>query len=278
MKRERVGGCGLSVVRPPIERCYHTAGQRTTDDGRPTTGNLAKALFTACVFALLALALPAQTVGKLRLMVDPGNNFQFVLDHKYRLQQREVELATGAHHFSFWAPERVVLDTTLTVTENAMREVLIRLPFSSEYRAYQEELRGLKKRMWLEVALPSAVTLASGILTYSTYRQYKESHDQLAADEAAYRSGADPSQLAGLKEEVIPRHKDEFKDKRGIFFVSAGLFAAVAAGSAWMIVRYNKRSDPKFFDREKVKFDGLVWLPERDGQGLLLAGLHVNLR
>ena len=279
MRKENVAGCPLSVVRLPIRPVNDLCAATMTPDNRQrTTGNLGKALFSTCVFALLAIALPAQTVGKLRLMVDPGNNFQFVLDHTYRLQQREVELATGPHHFSFWAPERMVLDTTLIVTENTMREVLIRLPFSPEYRAYQEELRVLKKRMWLEVALPSALTLGAGILTYSAYRQYKTSHDQLSADEAAYRSGADPAQLAGLKEDVIPRHKDEFKDKRGVFFVSAGLLTAVAAGSAWMIVRYNKRSDPKFFDREKVKFDGLVWLPSPGSEGLWLAGLHVNLR
>ena len=241
-------------------------------------GTWAHVRMVTCIAILLACSSAAQTVGKLRLMVDPGNNFQFVLDHKYRMQQREVELATGQHHFSFWAPERVVVDTTLTVLENGTREVFVRLPYSAEYRAYQEELRVLKKRMWLEVALPSAVTLGAGILAYSTFKQYKNAHDQLSADEEAYRSGADPVQLAYLKGDIIPNHKSEFRDKRGIFFATAGLFTAVAAGSAWMIVRYNKRSDPKFFDREKVKFDGLVWVPTGNNGGMWLAGLHLNLR
>ncbi len=132
--------------------------------------------------------------------------------------------------------------------------------------------------MWLDVALPSVVTLGAGILCYSTFKQYKDAHDQLSADEDAYRLGADPAALAGLKQEVIPRHQDEFKDKRGVFYVSAGLFAAVAAGSAWMIIRYNKRPDPKFFDREKVKFDGLVWLPSENDGGMWLTGIHLDLR
>ncbi len=223
-------------------------------------------------------SLVAQTVGKLRLMVDPGNNFEFVLDHKYRMQQREVELSSGPHHFSFWAPERVVLDTTLNVVEGQQREVFVRLPYSEEYRAYQEELRVLKKRMWLEVALPSVLTVGAGILTLSTYKGYKDAHNQLEADQEAYRTGADPDRLADLKGESIPRHKDEFKDKRGVFYLSAGVFTAVAAGSAWMILRYNKRADPRFIDREKVEFDGLVWVPGTNGTGLWLAGLHINLR
>lgn len=245
---------------------------------QPAADSLLRTILFTFVLAASILSSSAQTVGKLRLMVDPGNNFQFVLDHKYRMQQREVELVTGPHHFSFWAPERKIVDTTLYVAENQTKEVLLRLPFSEEYRRYEEELRDLKKRMWLEVALPSAVTLGAGILTYSTYKQYQKAHDQLLADEEAYRSGADPEALASLKSDVIPRHKEEFADKRGVFYASLGLFTAVAAGSAWMIIRYNKRPDPKFFDHEKVKFDGLVWLPGTDGEGLWLTGVHMDLR
>jgi hypothetical protein len=245
---------------------------------RPTTNHRFRSVSLLFVLALLSIATRAQTVGKLRLMVDPGNNFQFVLDHKYRMQQREVELSAGPHHFSFWAPERVVFDTTFTVLQNEMREVFVRLPYSEEYRTYQEEWQRLRKRMWLEVALPSAVTLGTGILAYSAFRNYKNAHDQLQADEEAYRTGSDPAALAGLKGTVIPRHKDEFKDRRGVFLASAGVFAAVAATSAWMIIRYDKRPDPRFFDREKVRFDGLAWMPDRGGRGLLMAGLHINLR
>lgn len=274
------------MVRTTINRSRPAFGARGSGQSlmmpEPRTPDLGPAaipgLFLVVLLALSFASASAQTVGKLRLMVDPGNNFEFVLDHKYRMQQREVELSTGQHHFSFWAPERVVLDTNLNVLENQLREVFVRLPFSAEYRAYQEELRVLKKRMWLEVALPSALTVGAGILAFSTFKQYQDAHDRLSADEDAYRTGADPAQLTGLKEDVIPRHKDEFKDKRGIFFVTAGTFAAVAAGSAWMIVRYNKRSNPRFFDREKVKFDGLVWVPSREIGGMWFAGLHLNIR
>lgn len=223
-------------------------------------------------------SLSAQTVGKLRLMIDPGAGFEFVLDHKYRMQQREVELSTGPHHFTVWAPERSIVDTTFIVLENQTRDVVVRLPFSPEFRAYEEELRQEKKKMWLNVALPSAVTLGAGILTYSTFKQYKNAHDQLVADEDAYRTGADPRSLEELKSEVIPRHKNEFTDKRGLFFVSVGIFGAVAAGSTYLMTRYSKRPIPKFFDREKVKFDGLVWLPSGDDGGMWLTGIHLNLR
>jgi hypothetical protein len=236
-------------------------------------------LFLCMVAHMLPCAhVEAQTAGKLRLIIDPGSGFEFVLDHKYRMQQREVELSTGPHHFSIWAPQRMVMDTTLIVLPDQTRDVLIRLPFSAEYRAYEQELRDEKKKMWLRVALPTAVTIGAGIVAYSTFKRYRDAHDQLLADEEAYRSGADPRALDDLKSEAIPRHKDEFTDKRGLFYVSAGIFAAVAAGSAYMIIRNAKRPAPRFHDREKVKFDGLVWVPSRTDGGVWLAGLHLNLR
>ena len=231
-----------------------------------------------CLSLLSPVLTSGQSVGKLRLMIDPGAGFQFVLDHKYRMQQREIELGSGAHHFSIWAPQRMVVDTTLIVLPDQTRDVVIRLPFSPEFRDYEEAMRDEKKKMLYRVAIPSVLTLGAGILTYSTFRQYKQAHDRLLDDEEAYRTGADPRVLADLRSEVIPRHKSEFSEKRGLFFVSVGIFAAAAAGTTWMAIRNAKRPLPKFFDREKVKFDGLVWLPSQDHGGMWLAGLHLNIR
>jgi len=277
---EAVIGCRLSVVRLPTkaDRSLLRIGSIKPDNRQPTTDNMARSFMCTVVAVWAITSVVAQTVGKLRLMIDPGAGFEFVLDHKYRLQQREVELSTGPHHFTIWAPERTMVDTTFIVLENQTRDVMVRLPFSPEFRAYEEELRQEKKKMWLNVAVPAAATLGAGILTYSTFKRYRNAYDQLAADEAAYRTGADPRTLEDLKSEVIPRHKDEFTDRRGLFFVSVGILGAVAAGSTYMIMRYTKRPVPKFFDREKVKFDGLVWLPSVDDGGMWLTGVHLNLR
>jgi hypothetical protein len=281
--RGTVAGCWLFVARRhgrPLPNAAVSAAQQPTTNNQQHLGKRQRIRSITCllVLSMLCPSLLAQTVGKLRLMIDPGAGFEFVLDHKYRMQQREVELGTGPHHFTFWAPERSMVDTTLIVLENQTREALVRLPFSPEYRAYQEELRQEKKKLWLEVALPTAATLGAGILTYSTFKQYRDAHDQLSEDEDAYRLGADPRQLADLKSEVIPRHKSEFTDKRGLFFASVGILTAVAAGSAYMIIRHAKKPAPQFHDREKVKFDGLVWAPSGNDGGMWLAGLHLDLR
>lgn len=227
--------------------------------------------------AQMAQGLMGQTAGKLRLMIDPGAGFEFVLDKKYRMQQRELELSTGPHHFSIWAPQRMVVDTMLIVLPDQTRDVVVRLPFSPEFRDYEEALRQEKKKMLIRVAIPSALTFGTGILAYSTFRQYKKAHDRLVEDEEAYRTGSDPRTLADLKSEVIPRHKNEFSEKRALFFVTAGIFTVAAAGTAYMAIRNAQRPMPKFFDREKVKFDGLVWLPSGERGGMWLAGLHLDI-
>ena len=56
----------------------------------------------------LTILSTAQSAGKLRFSIDPPTGYQFVLDHKVRMAQQEVELSAGPHHFSFWAPQRMV--------------------------------------------------------------------------------------------------------------------------------------------------------------------------
>ena len=90
-----------------------------------------------------------QTTGTLRLFIDPGNDFQFVLDHKYRMQQREVTLAEGPHDFTFWAPKYRMIDTTITVVANTVNSFTLRLPVSAEYMAWQREMSRYKRQVVL---------------------------------------------------------------------------------------------------------------------------------
>ena len=234
-------------------------------------------LLPLLLILLLPLSTAAQTVGKLRFTVDPGSNYSFVLDHKFRMQQREVELTEGPHHFTFWAPQRRMLDTTLAVEAGRTREVWIRLPYSTEFVAYERELTRQKNENWLKMALPSAVTLGTGILAWSSWRRYKEAHDRLVEADELYRTSSDPQELADLRSVIIPSDKQAFKDRQRVWAISAGAFTAVAAVSTWMIVRTARQKAPTFQDAEKVRFDGLVWLPGERG-GMVLTGMHIDLR
>lgn len=215
----------------------------------------------------------AQGSGKLRLMVEPAKGSSYVLDHSFRLQQPEVELTPGPHHFSFWAPMRRVVDTTLVVEPGRATDVLLQLPVSEEYRSYLAEVDRRRRAKWLQCVLPGAVTVGLGIYGYHRYTKYRDAHDALEADEAFYRSSSSPLALSHLKDETIPAHKETFKAERTKFIVSAGLFGAAALGTAYGILRHAKRPKPVFEDKEKLKFDGLVWMPTRGGGvfGLQLA-------
>src|SRR5689334_1490100 len=121
----------------------HAFTMRPNNQQRTTTNPWRALASTAALVAVTSLF--AQTTGKLRLLIDPGSNYHFVLDHQYRMQQREVELSPGPHHFSFWAPERKVTDTTVTVEAGRSKDFILRLSYSPDYVAYQRELGAYKK-------------------------------------------------------------------------------------------------------------------------------------
>ena len=61
-------------------------------------------------------------------------------------------------------------------------------------------------------------------------------------------------------------------------WVSGGLTAA--SGAAWWYLRKARaeRKPPVFEDKERARFEGLVWTPDANGQGLWLAGFTIPLR
>jgi hypothetical protein len=218
-----------------------------------------------------------QSTGTLRLLIDPGDSYQFVLDGKYRMQEREVKLMEGPHTFTFWAPTRSMVDTVLRVVPDRTTDVVLRLPYSPEYLAYQQELRQLEKQQWLGRVLPSALTLGTGVWAALSFADYKDAHDRLEADEALYTTSANPRELELLKSSVVPQHQQEFKEARTMFYVSGGVFLASAAFTTWSIIKASRRPAPTFQDKEKVKFDGLVWVPGARG-GSLAMGLSIPVR
>jgi len=236
----------------------------------------AVALFTFSHFLICTLT-SAQGTGTLRFLVEPGDSYQFVLDGKYRMQEREVKLLEGPHTFTFWAPTRSIVDTVLRVQAGVSKDIILRLPHSPEYVDYQREMSQLKKEQWLGRVLPSAVTLGTGIWAVSSFVNYKDAHEQLEADEALYTSSASPNGLQQLKEVDVPTHQEEFAQARTNFYISGGVFLASAAFTTWSIIKASKKPVPTFQDKEKVKFDGLVWVPDRRG-GNWAMGLTIPIQ
>ncbi len=233
------------------------------------------------LLALLAAAAVAraQGTGQVRLVVDPGHDFTFILDGSHRMQQRVIDLAEGTHRFQVWAPTRRIVDTTIYVRAGSSRELVMRLPYSPEFLAYQGEVRQHRQRMWLTKALPSFATLGAAAWTAVSVIRYDRAGRRLEEDAELYNTSADPGAIAELKDDLIPVHQQEFRRSKVMLGVSAGVFTAAAACTVWSYLRANRTPLPVFDDREKVRFDGLVWLPAADGVGgSWLAGITIPLR
>jgi hypothetical protein len=222
----------------------------------------------------------AQTTGTLRFFIEPGHDFQFVLDRKYRMQQREVTLGEGPHHFTFWAPKHRMVDTMLTVAPNTVTTFTLRLPVSAEYMAWQREVAKYKRQVVLGRGLPLAATVGFGVWSVVALADHKAAYDQLQDDEALYSSARSPREIEELKKETLPADKNELQRTKEQLALAAGLTAVSAGVTVWMFHKTKGRQVPVFEDKEKVRFDGLVWLPPVHGSsdGVFMASVMVPLR
>ncbi len=224
----------------------------------------------------LLLVGSAQSTGTLRMLIDPGHDFSFIVDKKHRMQQREITLTEGLHDLTIWAPTRVIVDTAVFVIANRTSDLVVRLPYSQEYVAYRTELgRYQTKKRWVRTA--PLLALAGGLVwTGIAIGTYGNAKDVLEADQKAYDINVDPTAIGTLKNSTIPAHNDDLKQARTNLYV-ASAFTALSAGAAWYISRRTAKWDrPIFDDKEKVRFDGLAWLPDNSG-GIFMAGLTINL-
>lgn len=231
----------------------------------------------SCGIGLLLFSVAtAQNTGTLRLLVDPGHNFEFVVDKKHRMQQREVKLTEGLHHFSFWAPERVIVDTSVFVIADRTSDLSLRLPYSAEYMAYRNELGQFQaRRRWTRTA-PLLAVAGGAVWTIVSVARYGTAMDVLEQDRELYDINVDPQAIRTLKETTIPAHNEDMKKARTMVYASAGF--TVLSGAAYYYVSRltSKWERPLFDDKEKVKFDGLAWMPGVSG-GVYTAGLTIQL-
>ncbi len=222
-------------------------------------------VFSILTFMMITLVATAQSSGKLHLLIDPPTTFSYKLDHKFTMQQSDLELLEGAHHFSFWAPQRKVMDTTITISGGEDRTLALRLPFSPEYLVYQRDLKAYRKDRQLQRLIPAVATGTSLIYTVVRYGKMKKAHDLLEDDRKAYDEAGAPNAITVLKNETIPSHKDDFDKARTGYRVAVGVTVLFAGATAFMYLRSAKRKKPVFIDTEKVRFDGLSWAPGPNG-------------
>lgn len=222
-------------------------------------------IMLACMHAHMGTSLHAQDTGTLRLLIDPGDNFQFVVDRKFRMQQREVTLSGGPHHFAIWAPTRTIVDTTLLVVPGRTTDFVLRLPYSREYLAFRSEMDAhIQKRRWART-WPVAINVGAVAWTIVSYNGYRQAHRRLETDLATYENSVVPAEITVLKEEIIPAHKRDFRQARNMAIASAGVTALSAGFTWWRFKRTAQWPQPVFEDKERIRFEGLAFLPGRQG-------------
>lgn len=218
----------------------------------------------------------AQSTGTLHLRIDPEHTFEFILDHRYRQQRHQLELSAGTHHFSFWAPQRTIVDTTIIVEADRTISFALRLPYAPEYLAYRRELDQYHMRRRFARITPAVATGGMLLYTLLKYNRAQQALDQLEVDRQEYARLGSPYRITVLKEQTIPADKEAFRKAKVQLGVSAGILLLSAGITAYVFQKSGKVQRPEFIDKEKLRFEGLSWVPGPDG-GIWQGGLTWNL-
>lgn len=249
-----------------------------TPDARAVHRVAAAVIVLAWAHGHMGTRAVAQSTGTLRILCEPAGSCEYLLDGRHRKKDRELSLMEGPHRFVFWAPERRVLDTTLMVMPNALREARIQLRYSEEFIAYNRKLRRFQRDdRWLRYGTP---VLAAGAGAWFGVSLWRTVDAQRAVDDLAeaYRTSASPAGIAELKRTDIPEANRELRQARTMAFVSGGALALSGAALWYVRSVRSKRQPPVFEDKERARFEGLAWMPAHDGHGAWMASLTLPLR
>jgi hypothetical protein len=218
----------------------------------------------------------AQSTGRLRLIMEPAGQTDYVLDGQFRMRDREVSLMEGPHRFVFWAPERRMLDTVLTVVAGGTNDVRISLRYSEEYIQWRKQAEQYETQRRWGLYAPPVVAAGAAAWMVVSYMNYSQAHRELDDLEEAYAASTDPGEISSIKSEDIPAAKDDFAKARTQTIVASSLFV-VSTGATWYLRRkLSSRTAPVFEDKERTRFEGLVWVPGGTG-GTWMAGLSIPL-
>jgi len=235
-------------------------------------------LLLAGAGVLMGTSAFAQLTGKLRLNCEPIGNCRYVVDGKHRMNDREITLMEGAHRFNFWAPERSILDTQIYVVPGITTQVDVQLHYSPEYVTYRRKADNFRRNeLWMRYA-PPVLAAGVGAWAVTSIVRYADASKQIddLADE--YVASGDPGAISDLKDRRMLDANTELRSAHTQMLVSSGLFVASAGAVFYLRHRLAIRQAPVFEDKERVRFDGLVWLPGRSAGGTWAMGLTIPIR
>jgi hypothetical protein len=232
--------------------------------------------FTLFSAFLLLSSVNAQTTGEVRVLSIP-ENVSYVLDGKYRMADRQLTLTEGDHRFVFWAPEYAMLDTTIFVMGNFSYTLNVRLDRTIDFINYRNAVERYEANRRLGRWLPPVISVGLGAWAAVSTIRFSKAHEDLKDLQVRYTKLADPRAIEILKTEEIPAAKQDFNSARTQTFISSGLFIASIGAIAYIRSRQARSTPPVFEDRERVRFEGLVWVPGPAG-GTWASGITIPLR
>lgn len=206
-----------------------------------------------------------QTTGELRFRFEPDRGMEYVLDGKYRLSDKELTLSEGIHRFTFWAPERLMKDTSFFVVGGRTTDALVRLLYSPEYVDHRRAVERFEREARLGRTLPPVLTGATGVWAAVAILRWGSAHRDLNDLADSYRTSADPGGIRRLKEEEIPGAQEDLRKARNGAYVATGAFVLSAAATVYLRRKLAARTPPVFEDKERIRFDGLVSVPTERG-------------
>lgn len=221
--------------------------------------------FVLPVVMLVGVAVNAQLTGRVLLDLSPAGSTSYVLDGKYRMTDRQLDLMEGPHRFVFWAPERRMLDTTINVLAGKQLDVRIELRYSDEYVAWRKGAeRASLRNAWLRYAPPVCMAGSAALVLHSFIR-HEQAYKELNALEGEYRSSVDPGRIADIKGDDLPAVKDALQRTRNGLIVSGSILTLSTAATLYLRSVARNRTTVPFEDKERVRFEGLVHAPLPQG-------------
>jgi hypothetical protein len=225
-----------------------------------------KCLSTCVVILLSATHMcTAQRTGRVLLDLSPAGTTTYILDGKYRMSDRQLDLMEGPHRFVFWAPERRMLDTTIVVLPGAQVEARIELRYSDEYVTWRKQNERASQQIgWLRYG-PPVVMAGSAALMVVSFLRHEQAYKDLNALNDEYLAQVDPGRIADIKRVELPAAKDAFSRTRTGAVISSSVFVLSTAATLYLRNKARNTMQAPFEDKERVRFEGLVYAPLPQG-------------
>lgn len=209
----------------------------------------------------MAMPTNAQEVGVIRLLVEPGHDFKVRVDGGLLVERRELELTSGSHHISVWAPGHLMKDTTLMVVKEVRQDVVLRLMVDPMRTRYEQDLMVHKRRSRLAMIVPIA-TIAMAVQTGSALFNYNKEVAAYNDLKGTYSDLTITTEIDRLRSVTIPESEDAMDKYRQRLTVGAVSTTVLAGLSTFVLVRHLRRPAPVLDERERLRFEGVAYAPD----------------